>query len=82
MNFDKLAISSKVMEFLEININQEEDKKNFARLLKGNKLNYNDANAFIVTILRALTIEDGKEDIPFVPRKVQEESATDEKIYC
>ena len=54
MNFDKAAISTKVMELLEINLNQEEDKKTFARLLKGNKLNYNEANAFIETILRAL----------------------------
>ena len=38
LNFDKPAISHKVMEFLEINLNQEEDKKSFARLLKGNKL--------------------------------------------
>ena len=38
MNFDKTAISSKVMEFLEINLTEEEDKKNFARLLRGNKL--------------------------------------------
>ena len=48
INFDKTEISSKVMEFLEINLTQEEDKKSFARLLKGNKLLYKEANAFIV----------------------------------
>ena len=48
MNFNtKTTISSKVMEFLEINIEYDEDKKNFARLLKGNKLPYMEANAFI-----------------------------------
>ena len=66
MNFDKQAISSKVMEFLEINLNQEEDKKSFARLLRGNKLLYKEATAFIETLLRAFTIEDGKEDIPYI----------------
>ena len=45
MNFDKSIISSKVMEFLEINLTQDEDKKNFARLLKGNKLLYKEANS-------------------------------------
>ena len=65
MNFDKTTISSKVMEFLEINLIQEEDKKNFARLLKGNKLLYKEANSFIETLLRALTIEDGKADTTY-----------------
>ena len=71
MNFDKAAISSKVMEFLEISLTHEEDKKSFARLLKGNKLLYKEANAFIETLLRALTIKDGKEDIPFIPKKAE-----------
>ena len=75
MNFDKNIISSKVMEFLEINLNQEEDKKNFARLLKGNKLLYKEANSFIETLLKALTIVDGKDDIPFIPRKAQDETS-------
>ena len=47
INFDKTEISSKVMEFLEINLTQEEDKKSFARLLKENKLLYKEANAYI-----------------------------------
>ena len=38
MTFEKKEISMKVMEFLETNLNEEEDKKSFARLLKGNKL--------------------------------------------
>ena len=44
-NFDKQHISEKVMNFLEININDEEAKKNFARLSKGLKLPYKEANA-------------------------------------
>ena len=76
MNFDKTTISSKVMEFLEINLTGEEDKKSFSRLLTVNKLLYKEANAFIETLLKALTIEDGKEDTPFLPRKI-----TDENIY-
>ena len=52
LNFDKAAISSKVMEFLEININQDEDKKSFARLLKVNKLLYKEA--IVSTILGIL----------------------------
>ena len=32
MNFEKTEISSKVIEFLEINLTQEEDKKSFASL--------------------------------------------------
>ena len=78
LNFDKDAVSTKVMEFLEINLTNEEDKKSFSRLLKGNKLLYKEANAFIDTLLRALTIEDGKDDIPFVPRKVLDETIVDE----
>ena len=74
LNFDKKEISAKVMDFLEINLNSEEDKKSFARIQKGNKLYYKEANLFIETILKALTIEDGKEDLPFVPKKVQEDS--------
>ena len=70
LNFDKAAISTKVMEFLEINLHQEEDKKSFARLLRGNKLLYKEANMFIETLLKVLTIEDGKEDQPFVPKKL------------
>ena len=31
---------------------------------------YKEANSFIETLLKALTIVDGKEDTPFVPRKV------------
>ena len=50
------------MEFLETNLQQEEDKKSFARILKGNKLLYKEANAFIETLLKALTIEDGRVD--------------------
>ena len=80
MNFDKGVISSKVMEFLEINLTLEEDKKNFARLLKGNKLLYKEANSFIETLLKAITIEDGKEDTPFVLRKVQDESIAVKKL--
>ena len=52
LNFDKAAISSKVMEFLEININQDEDKQSFARLLKVNKLLYKEA--IVSTILGIL----------------------------
>ena len=74
MNFDKTEISTKVMEFLEINLTQEEDKKNFARLLRGKKLLYKEANSFIETLLKALTIEDGKEDTSFVPRTITEKT--------
>ena len=38
MNFEKPTISTKVMDFLEANLKQDEDKKSFARLQKGNKL--------------------------------------------
>ena len=78
LNFDKKDISAKVMEFLEINIDQEDDKKSFARILKGNKLYYKEANLFIETLLRALTIEDGKEDKPFSPRKASDEGLGDD----
>ena len=44
-----------------------------SRLNKGLKLQYKDANAFIEMILKALTIEDGKEDVPFIPNKITEE---------
>ena len=77
MNFDKTEISTKVMEFLEINLTQEEDKKNFARLLRGKKLLYKEANSFIETLLKALTIEDGKEDTSFVPRTITEKTTND-----
>ena len=79
MNFDKTEISAKVMEFLEINLNQEEDKKSFARLLKGNKLLYKEADAFIDTLLKALTIMDGKEDVPFVPKKDKTEELNEDE---
>ena len=74
LNFDKPHISEKVLNFLEINIDEEEARKNLARLTKGQ---YKEANAFIDTLLKALSIEDGKEDIPFVPKKTSEE----EKFY-
>ena len=40
LNFDKPHISEKVLNFLEININEEEARKNLARLTKGLKLQY------------------------------------------
>ena len=73
LNFDKPHISEKVINFLEININEEEAKANMARLTKGLKLQYKEANAFIETLLKALTIEDGKSDSPFVPKKPTED---------
>ena len=69
LNFDKSHISAKVFNFLDLNIKEEEAKMNMARLKKGLKLQYKEANAFIETLLRALTLEDGEEDIPFVTKK-------------
>ena len=43
------------------------------------ELQYKDANAFIELILKALTIEDGKDDIPFVCKKITEEEKVKEK---
>lgn len=80
MDFDKKETSSKVMEFLKINLKEDEDKKSFSRLLRGNKLLYKEANDFIETLLRALVINDGKEDPPFVPRKYTEDLAGGEPI--
>ena len=51
LNFDKPHISEKVLNFLEININEEEARKNLARLTKGLKLQYKEANAFILTVV-------------------------------
>ena len=80
LNFDKTQISLKVLEFLETNLNAEEDKKSFARIMKGNKLQYKEANAFLDTLLRALTIEDGMEDIPFVVTKISDDGFQDESF--
>ena len=73
LNFDKPHISEKVINFLEINISDEEAKGNLARISKGLKLSYKEANAFIDTILKAMTIEDGKADIPFTTKKSNED---------
>ena len=80
LNFDKPHVSEKVFNFLEININEENAKKNLARLAKGQKLLYKEANEFIHTLLKALTIEDGKEDLPFVPSKINEGEKGDSLI--
>ena len=56
-------ISVKVFNFLEQNIKEDEARTNLARLTKGLKLQYKEANAFIETLLKALTMEDGDEDI-------------------
>ena len=62
------------MKQIFVHLTQEEDKKNFARLLRGKKLLYKEANSFIETLLKALTIEDGKEDTSFVPRTITEKT--------
>ena len=80
LNFDKPHVSEKVFNFLEININEENAKKNLARLAKGQKLLYKEANEFIHTLLKALTIEDGKEDLPFVPSKINEGEKGDSQV--
>ena len=67
------------MEFIEANLKNEEDKQSFARLLKGNKLGYKEANSFIETLLRSLTIADGTEDVAFIPaNKSSQDPLTDE----
>ena len=72
-NFDKPHINEKVINFLEINIHEEDAKKNLARITKGLTLQYKEANAFIEILLKALTIEDGKPDNPLVPKKINDE---------
>ena len=62
------------------NIKKEEAKGNLARLTKGLKLQYKEANAFIDMLLKALTIEDGEEDIPFIIKKNSEKEFTDESF--
>ena len=79
MNFNKPIISKNVMEFLEANLKHEDDKTSFTRLLKGNKLLYKEANSFIETLLRSITIADGTENVAFVPvNKIPEDHLTDE----
>ena len=80
MNFNKPHISAKVFNFLELNLKDEEAKKNLARLTKGLKLQYKEANAFIDTLLNAITMNDGEEDVPFIIKKIAEENGIDDPL--
>ena len=63
-NFNKAFISSKVITFLEENITNDEDKKSLAKLKGNKKLPYKEANSLLQSILRAIVIEDGEEEVP------------------
>ena len=47
LSFTKTKISVKVIKMFETKILNEEDKKCLARILKGNKLSYKEANSFM-----------------------------------
>ena len=78
LNFNKPHISAKVFNFLELNLKDDEAKKNLARLTKGLKLQYKEANAFIDTLLYALTMNDGEVDTPFIIKKSNEDGGSDD----
>ena len=80
LNFEKPHISVKVFNFLEQNIKEDEARNNLMRLTKGLKLQYKEANACIETLLKALTMEDGAEDIPFVIKKNGDDDLGDESL--
>ena len=48
---------------MDANVTKEEDMKSLARLVKGNKLQYKDANSLVECILKAIVIDDGSEDV-------------------
>ena len=64
-NFKKSFVSSKVIKFLEENDSNEDDKKSLAKLAKGKKLPYKEANSLLISILKAIVIEDGEEDVAY-----------------
>ena len=80
LNFEKPHISTKVFNFLEHNFKDDEAKKNLARLSKGLKLPYKEANAFIDSLLCAISLEDGEEDIPFIPKKSGDEDPSKDPL--
>ena len=69
LNFNKGFISEKVINFLDQNILDESIKKSLARIFKGNKLQYMEANVLIDLLLKALIIEDGEEEIPITIKR-------------
>ena len=58
-----------MIKFLDSNISDEGIKKSLARISKGNKLQYMEANVIVELLLKAMTIEDGEEDVPIVTKK-------------
>ena len=54
-------ISKKILKLLEENLKNEEDKKCASKILKGNKLQYMEANWFVQALLSAMSFEDCEE---------------------
>ena len=54
LNFAKDKISKQVCEYIEANIDGEEEKKSMNRILKGNKVQYKEANNLSVSGGRAV----------------------------
>ena len=73
LNFDKNFISEKVIKFLESNTSDDGIKNSLKRICQGKKLQYMEANVVVDMLLKALTIEDGKEDVPISNKKSNEE---------
>ena len=54
LNFNKASISEKVIKFLDSDISDEGIKKSLARISKGNKLQYMEANVIVELLLKAI----------------------------
>ena len=66
MDFKKTSISKNVGKFLQDNLKDEKDKESLQNIITEKALLKNDAINLLITILQALTIPDGEEDIPFI----------------
>ena len=54
MDFNKKNISKNVAEYLEELIQDEDQKNDLRRIIRGNKLQYNEANKLLRNILEAM----------------------------
>ena len=63
LNFEKNKISRNVCTFIELNIKGDEEKRSLQRIVKGNKVQYKEANNLLHAIISAISINDDEEDV-------------------
>ena len=74
-DFSKTTISTNVGAFFADNLLSDKEKESLRRVLKGNKLNYGDANALLRRVIQAiiLTIPNGEANEEIDPKPIEED---------